>query len=168
VVIADTVGRKEAGFKAVGELAELLAAPVLDQFGRFNFPVLNPLNLTGQNDKVIPQADLILALDVPDLEGATTKRAQDEAPKSTPFPANKIINVARHLWCALGDGLQQAARMIDDRRTRRCFAGACAPSEAKNWSSSAAISPSGARTGEDLPDKKVPKRNKTNDESRSR
>ena len=75
VIIADTVGRKEAGFKAVGELAELLAAPVLDQFGRFNFPVQNPLNLSGQNDKVIPQADLILALDVPDLEGATAKKS---------------------------------------------------------------------------------------------
>ena len=59
------MGRKEAGFKALGELAELLGAPVLDQFGRFNFPVQHPLNLTGQSDKVVPQADLILALDVP-------------------------------------------------------------------------------------------------------
>ena len=76
IIIADWVGRKEAGFQALGELAEILGAPVLDQFGRFNFPVHHPLNLTGQSDKVIPQADLILALDVPDLEGATTRRAQ--------------------------------------------------------------------------------------------
>ncbi len=54
VILADWVGRREAGFKALGELAELLAAPVLDQFGRFNFPVQHPLNLTGQSEKVIP------------------------------------------------------------------------------------------------------------------
>ena len=49
VILADWVGRREAGFNALGELAELLAAPVLDQFGRFNFPVQHPLNLTGQS-----------------------------------------------------------------------------------------------------------------------
>ena len=97
VILADWVGRREAGFSALGELAEMLAAPVLDQFGRFNFPSHHPLNLTGQADKVIPQADLILALDVPDLEGATTKRAQERGSrKATPLiQANaKIINVA--------------------------------------------------------------------------
>jgi thiamine pyrophosphate-dependent acetolactate synthase large subunit-like protein len=96
VILADWVGRREAGFTALGELAELLAAPVLDQFGRFNFPVQNPLNLTGQADRVIPQADLILALDVPDLEGATTKRAQERGNRRpTPLmPASaRIVNV---------------------------------------------------------------------------
>jgi acetolactate synthase I/II/III large subunit len=97
VILADQVGRREAGYKALGELAELLAAPVLDQFGRFNFPVQHPLNLTGQSDKVIPQADLILALDVPDLEGATSKRAQERGNRrATPLlaPNAKVINVA--------------------------------------------------------------------------
>jgi acetolactate synthase-1/2/3 large subunit len=97
VIVADWVGRREPGFSALGELAEMLAAPVLDQFGRFNFPSHNPLNLTAQADKVIPQADLILALDVPDLEGATARRAQERGNrKATPLiQANaKIINVA--------------------------------------------------------------------------
>src|SRR5918992_1145249 len=96
VILADWVGRREAGFNALGELAEMLAAPVLDQFGRFNFPAHNPLNLTGQSDKVIPQADLILALDVPDLEGATTRRAQERGNRRpTPLmPASaRIVNV---------------------------------------------------------------------------
>ena len=77
--------------------AELLGAPVLDQFGRFNFPVEHPLNLTGQADKVIPQADLILALDVPDLEGATVRRVQERGNRrAAPLMAanTKIINVA--------------------------------------------------------------------------
>src|SRR6185436_763517 len=97
VILADWVGRKEAGFKALGELAELLAAPVLDQFGRFNFPVQHPLNLTGQSEKVIPQADLILALDVPDLEGATARRAQERGSRrATPLisAGAKIVNVS--------------------------------------------------------------------------
>jgi len=120
VIIADTVGRKEAGFKALGELAELLAAPVLDQFGRFNFPVQNPLNLTGQHDKVIPQADLILALDVPDLEGATTKRAQERGNRRpTPLLSSgtKIINVALddllvRAWATDFNKLREADLMI--------------------------------------------------------
>jgi acetolactate synthase I/II/III large subunit len=96
IIIADTVGRREAGFEAVGELAELLAMPVFDQFGRFNFPVDHPLNLTGQHEQVLGEADLVLALDVSDFEGATTKRVQ-EMGQRRPIPILtskvKVINV---------------------------------------------------------------------------
>ncbi len=120
VILADWVGRREAGFKALGELAELLAAPVLDQFGRFNFPVHNPLNLTGQHEKVIPQADLVLALDVPDLEGATAKRVQEKGNrKPIPLlsPQAKIINVALddllvRAWATDFNKLREADLMI--------------------------------------------------------
>lgn len=120
VLIADWVGRREAGFNALGELAELLAAPVLDQLGRFNFPVHNPLNLTGQHAKVIPQADLVLALDVPDLEGAVTQRAQEKGrrrPLELLSPNTKIINVALddllvRAWSTDFNKLRQADLMI--------------------------------------------------------
>jgi thiamine pyrophosphate-dependent acetolactate synthase large subunit-like protein len=120
VILADWVGRREAGFKAVGELAEVLAAPVLDQFGRFNFPVQHPLNLTGQSDKVIPQADLILALDVPDLEGATARRAQERGNRrATPLiGANaKVVNVGLddllvRAWATDFNKLREADLMI--------------------------------------------------------
>jgi thiamine pyrophosphate-dependent acetolactate synthase large subunit-like protein len=120
VILADWVGRKEAGFKALVELAEMLAAPVLDQFGRFNFPVQHPLNLTGQADKVIPQADLILALDVPDLEGATTKRAQEGGHRRpiALMPGDaKVINVALddllvRAWATDFNKLREADLMI--------------------------------------------------------
>jgi acetolactate synthase I/II/III large subunit len=96
VIVADWVGRREAGFKALLELAEHLAIPVLDQNGRFNFPVKHPLNLTGMADKVLGQTDLLLVLDVPDLEGSVTKRAQ-EAGRRRPIPilspSAKVINV---------------------------------------------------------------------------
>jgi thiamine pyrophosphate-dependent acetolactate synthase large subunit-like protein len=95
-IVADSVGRREAGFNALVELAELLAIPVLDQFGRFNFPVKHPLNLTGMANKVLGETDLLLVLDVPDLEGGITQRAQ-EAGRRRPIPimssSAKIINV---------------------------------------------------------------------------
>jgi acetolactate synthase I/II/III large subunit len=120
VILADWVGRKEAGFKALGELADMLGAPVLDQFGRFNFPVEHPLNLTGRADKVIPQADLILALDVPDLEGATVRRIQERGNRrATPLMAadTKIINVALddllvRAWATDFNKLREADLMI--------------------------------------------------------
>jgi len=120
VILADWVGRREAGFRALIELAELLAVPVLDQFGRLNFPVQNPLNLTGQQDKVIPQADLILALDVPDFEGAVTKRAQEKGNRrAVPLLSSgaKIINVSLddllvRAWATDFNKLREADLMI--------------------------------------------------------
>ncbi|HKA34185.1 MAG TPA: thiamine pyrophosphate-dependent enzyme [Candidatus Binatia bacterium] len=95
-IVADWVGRREAGFNALVDLAELLAIPVLDQFGRFNFPVKHPLNLTGMANKVLGETDLLLVLDVPDLEGGITQRAQ-EAGRRRPIPlmssSAKIVNV---------------------------------------------------------------------------
>jgi thiamine pyrophosphate-dependent acetolactate synthase large subunit-like protein len=96
VIIADCVGRREAGFKALSELAEMLAIPVFDQYGRFNFPSSHPLNLTGMQEKVLGQADLLLVLDVQDLEGAVSKRAQEVgARRPIPLlsPKARIINV---------------------------------------------------------------------------
>jgi acetolactate synthase I/II/III large subunit len=120
VLVADWVGRREAGFKALGELAELLAAPVLDQMGRFNFAAHNPLNLSGMHNKVIPQADLVLALDVPDLEGAVTQRAQEKGrrkPVELLSPRTRIINVALddllvRAWSTDFNKLRQADLMI--------------------------------------------------------
>ena len=120
VILADSVGRKEAGFNALGELAELLAAPVLDQLWRFNFPVHNRLNLSGMHAKVIPQADLVLALDVSDLEGAVTQRTQEKGrrrPVELLSPSTKIINVGLddllvRAWSTDFNKLRQADLMI--------------------------------------------------------
>ncbi|MGH7834961.1 MAG: thiamine pyrophosphate-binding protein [Candidatus Binatia bacterium] len=97
VIVADRVGRREAGFNALLELAELLAIPVFDQHNRLNFPNMHPLNLSGLQDKVLGGADLLLALDVPDLEGATSKRVQERGqrrPIPLLSPKARIVNVA--------------------------------------------------------------------------
>ena len=68
----------------------------------------------------VPQADLILALDVPDLEGATTRRAQERGNRrATPLvPANaKIINVSLddllvRAWATDFNKLREADLMI--------------------------------------------------------
>ena len=120
VILADWVGRREAGFNALRELAEMLGAPVLDQFGRFNFSVQHPLNLTGQSEKVIPQADLILALDVPDFEGATARRGQERGTRratSLIAVGAKVINVSLDdllvgAWATDFNRLRQADLMI--------------------------------------------------------
>lgn len=97
VIIADWVGRNDTGFTSLRELAELLAIPVLDQNGRFNFATQHWLNLTGMEQKVLPQADLILALDVPDLESSVSIGVQEQGKRAVVNllpPQAKVINVA--------------------------------------------------------------------------
>jgi len=50
VIIAEFVGRQEAGFAALVELAETLAIPVYDVNSRLNFPGCHPLNLSMTKD----------------------------------------------------------------------------------------------------------------------
>ncbi len=96
VIIADCVGRREAGFQALTELAELLGIPVLDRYGRFNFPMDHPLNLTGMQEKVLARVDLVLVLDVQDLESSINRLDQTKGQRiPTPLLSRsaKIINV---------------------------------------------------------------------------
>ena len=70
VIIADLVGRHPESVGHLVQLAELLAIPVIDRGGRFNCPNTNVLDFTDAANEVLPQADVILALDVLDLFGA--------------------------------------------------------------------------------------------------
>jgi acetolactate synthase-1/2/3 large subunit len=63
IIIAGRVARTPAGLKLLVELAELLQAPVQDRRFRMNFPSSHPLYGGGN----IAQADLIMALEVPDF-----------------------------------------------------------------------------------------------------
>lgn len=97
VIIADWVGRSETGFRYLRELAEHLAIAVFDQNGRFNFPCRHPLNLTGMEREVLPRADFVLALDVPDLESSVSRRIQDKGSRRIVnlLPSGaKVVNVA--------------------------------------------------------------------------
>lgn len=70
IIIADHVGRNPDGISSLIELAELLSIPVLDKGGRFNFPNNHSLDVTGGANAFLKKADVILALDVQDLQGA--------------------------------------------------------------------------------------------------
>ena len=67
VIVAGRAARTPAGLKSLVELAELLQAPVQDRRFRMNFPTRHPLYGGGN----IADADVILALEVPDLWNAT-------------------------------------------------------------------------------------------------
>ncbi|MDP3880462.1 MAG: thiamine pyrophosphate-binding protein [Dehalococcoidales bacterium] len=68
VVIADFMGRNPSAVVSLVELAELMALPVIDAGGRFNFPSTHPLDLTGGQRELLREADLVLALDVHHLD----------------------------------------------------------------------------------------------------
>ncbi len=67
VIIAGRSARTPKGLELLVELAELVQAPVSDRRMRMNFPTRHALYGTGS----IAAADLILALEVPDLYHAT-------------------------------------------------------------------------------------------------
>jgi acetolactate synthase I/II/III large subunit len=66
MIVAGRAARTPNGVKLLVELAELLQAPVQDRHFRMNFP--NRHSLYGGN---LPEADVILSLEVPDLWMAT-------------------------------------------------------------------------------------------------
>ena len=69
VIICDRYARTPAGMGRLIELAETLQCAVVDNAGRMNFPSRHPLNQSFRRGAVIPQADVILALEVNDIWG---------------------------------------------------------------------------------------------------
>ena len=93
LIIAGRAARTPAGLKSMIELAELLQAPVSDRRFRMNFPTRHPLYGSGN----VGDADVILALDVPDLWYAThsmtpINRMGMES-RATTKPGAKIIHI---------------------------------------------------------------------------
>ena len=72
LIVADMLGRNPKAVPMLIELAEVLAAPVVDKGARFNFPAVHPLDVTDGAREILQKADFILALDVGDLFGALT------------------------------------------------------------------------------------------------
>jgi len=67
-IVAGHAGQSDAGFAQLAELAEMLAAPVVDTGVRLAFPTTHELNATGVAG-VLEQADVVLALDLEDPRG---------------------------------------------------------------------------------------------------
>jgi acetolactate synthase I/II/III large subunit len=70
VLLPQFVGRVEAGFTDMINIAETVGAPVFDVQSRLNFPTEHPLDCRMNKD-VFKQADLIVALDCRDWQGPT-------------------------------------------------------------------------------------------------
>ena len=83
VIVAEYAGRNPETVPALADLAESLGAPVLDHPSRFNFPSTHPMDFTGAAAEVLPQADVLLALDVPDLYRVLT--VQDKTTRESVF-----------------------------------------------------------------------------------
>jgi acetolactate synthase I/II/III large subunit len=67
IIVAGEVGRAPQALTPLMELAERLAAPVIDADGRFAFPNTHRLDLTAAREPTLRAADVVLALDVPSL-----------------------------------------------------------------------------------------------------
>ena len=94
VIVAGEVGRNPQALAPLRELAELLAAPVIDADGRFAFPSTHPLNLTNTRVDALRDADAILALDVPSLGVPLGPSVRErEAFKPAIQPTTKVIHI---------------------------------------------------------------------------
>jgi acetolactate synthase-1/2/3 large subunit len=82
VIIADRCARTPAGLKLLVELAETLQAPVINQYGRMNFPSAHPLNQTERSRVLIANADVILGLEVWDFWG-TVNNFRDQLQRTS-------------------------------------------------------------------------------------
>ena len=69
VIVCDRLARTPAGLARLVELAETLQCAVIDNAGRMNFPSRHPLNMSFRRGAVLPQADVILALEMNDIWG---------------------------------------------------------------------------------------------------
>ena len=93
VIMAEYVGRNPEVVPQLVELAELLAVPVMDLGTRFNFPNRHPLALSGAD--VLPDADLVLALDVKSLEMPLVRTNRITREKESIIPQNcKLVDMS--------------------------------------------------------------------------
>lgn len=94
VILADAVGRSQAGYEALVRLAETLQAPVVDLGARHNFPAGHPLDQALRRLDVLADADVVLVLDSRDLEWAITRtRHEDHASVPATAPDAKILTI---------------------------------------------------------------------------
>jgi acetolactate synthase I/II/III large subunit len=94
VIVAGEVGRTPHALAPLRELAEILAAPVVDADGRFAFPNTHPLDLTAVREQTLRAADVVLALDVPSLGIPLGPSVRErEALQLAVRPGTKIVHI---------------------------------------------------------------------------
>lgn len=95
LIVVDRAVRTERGQALVVELAELLNAGVIDQYGRQNFPSRHVLNVTDLGRGAVSDADVILGLGLTDFWG--TVNSYTDNPERTQdtriSEATKLISI---------------------------------------------------------------------------
>jgi acetolactate synthase-1/2/3 large subunit len=69
VIVVDRAVHNQEGVDLLVQLAESLNAPVIDLYGRMNFPTNHYLQQSGRKAALIKDADVVLALEVGDVWG---------------------------------------------------------------------------------------------------
>ena len=95
VILADRAGRYPENLPALVALAETVGAAMLDKHARLNFPTHHPQNLTGAEDAILADADVVLAVDMVDLHGALSKRGGSTHVRGVqPATRAKVIHIS--------------------------------------------------------------------------
>ncbi len=95
VLVADRAARTPNGMKLLVELAETLQAPVIDKWGRLNFPTRHPLNHSDNARSLVANADVILGLELADFWGTvhTYRDQQVRSSRSATRDGVKLISI---------------------------------------------------------------------------
>jgi len=97
VALADRVGRSAEAVRALVELADLLALPVLNLGSSQAFPTHHPMAFAGMNRELLRDADVVLGLDCVDLAGSSRVTLPGHGARirlETPNATKKVINVS--------------------------------------------------------------------------
>lgn len=95
LIVVDRAVRSQLGVDNLVELAETLQAAVIDEYGRMNFPSRHALYQTTRRKQLIPEADVILGLEVADLWG-TVNSFKDQLHRTSRLltkPGAKLISI---------------------------------------------------------------------------
>jgi thiamine pyrophosphate-dependent acetolactate synthase large subunit-like protein len=92
VIVADRAIRTQAGMETLIALAEALNAPVIDQLSRMNFPTNHYLNHSSLQERLLAQADVIVALEVGDV-WALTSNVSDAVERKSKRRAKNDVKV---------------------------------------------------------------------------
>jgi acetolactate synthase-1/2/3 large subunit len=95
VIVVDRAARSQAGVANLVELAEVLQAAVIDEYGRMNFPSRHPLYQTTRRKQLIAEADVIIGLEVTDFWGTVNSFKDQLQRTSKPLTKTsaKLINI---------------------------------------------------------------------------
>lgn len=94
VIVVGEIGRNPSALEAVVELADTLGCAVVDAEGRFGFPNTHSLDVTTLRERVLNEADVVLALDVPSLGVPLGPSVRERGALQLANPAgSKIIHI---------------------------------------------------------------------------